>query len=86
MFQPLYPWERERVAIVEEAGWASRLVWTGAENITPQGNSIPGLFSTTRIAKPTTLSQPTFAIHYCSSVKPRWLKWTAQTLRKKSSI
>jgi hypothetical protein len=37
MFQPLYPWEKELVAIVEEAGWASRLIWTGAENITPKG-------------------------------------------------
>ena len=25
----------------------------------PQGNSIPGLFSTTRVAKPTAVSQPT---------------------------
>jgi len=37
MSQPLHPWERELVAIAQEAEWASRLVWTGAENLTPEG-------------------------------------------------
>jgi len=32
---PLYPWERGLVQIVQEAGWAPGLVWTGAENLTP---------------------------------------------------
>jgi hypothetical protein len=30
-------WERELVAIVQEAGWISRPVWTGEENLTPRG-------------------------------------------------
>ena len=29
------PRERDPVPIVQEAGWASRPVWTGAENLTP---------------------------------------------------
>jgi hypothetical protein len=36
-FQPPYPWERDPVAIVWEAGWASEPVWAGAENISPTG-------------------------------------------------
>jgi len=31
--QPLYPRERDLVPILQEAGWAPRPVWTGAENI-----------------------------------------------------
>jgi len=34
--QPLYPQEKP-VLIVEEAGWASEPVWTGAENPAPTG-------------------------------------------------
>jgi len=29
----LYPWERDPVHIVQEAGWALRPVWTGMENL-----------------------------------------------------
>ena len=36
--RPLYPRERETVPIVKEAGW----VWTGAENLAPHRDSIPG--------------------------------------------
>jgi hypothetical protein len=32
--QPIYPWERDPVPIVLEAGWATGPVWTGAENLT----------------------------------------------------
>jgi len=32
-----YPWERPPVPIVQEAGWASGPVWTGAENLAPSG-------------------------------------------------
>ena len=35
--RPLYPWERDPVPIVQEAGWAPGPVWTGAENLTPTG-------------------------------------------------
>ena len=33
------------VPIVQEAGWAPGQVWTGAENIAQNRDSIPGLFS-----------------------------------------
>ena len=33
----LYPRERERVPIVQEAGWASGPAWTGAENLDRTG-------------------------------------------------
>jgi hypothetical protein len=31
------PLEKDWVPIVEEAGWATGLVWTGAENLAPAG-------------------------------------------------
>jgi hypothetical protein len=31
--RPLYPEEREPIAIVEAAGWAPGRVWTGEENL-----------------------------------------------------
>jgi hypothetical protein len=34
-------WEREPVAIVQEAGWAPKPVWTGAENLAPSGIRSP---------------------------------------------
>jgi hypothetical protein len=37
MLQPLYPWERDPVPIVQEAGWASGLVWNGYGNPTSRG-------------------------------------------------
>jgi hypothetical protein len=38
---PLCPLERDPVSIVQEAGWASGLVWTGMENLTTAGGSKP---------------------------------------------
>ena len=35
MPQLLYLWERNLVPIVQEAGWASWLLWIGAENLAP---------------------------------------------------
>ena len=35
--RPLFPRERDPVPIVQEAGWASGLVWTCAENVAPTG-------------------------------------------------
>ena len=29
--QPLYPWERNPVPIIQEAGWAPEQVWTSVE-------------------------------------------------------
>jgi hypothetical protein len=39
--RPLYP-GKDPVPIVQEAGWASGPVWTGAENLTSHRDSIPG--------------------------------------------
>jgi hypothetical protein len=33
--RPLYPRERDPVPILQEAGWAPGLVWTGAGNLAP---------------------------------------------------
>ena len=33
----LYPWERDPVPLVQEAGWAPRPVWTDAGNFAPAG-------------------------------------------------
>ena len=35
--RPLYPRERNPVSDAQEAGWDSRLVWTGVENLAPTG-------------------------------------------------
>jgi hypothetical protein len=35
--RPLYPWERDPVPIVLEAGSAPGPVWMGAENLAPPG-------------------------------------------------
>jgi hypothetical protein len=37
MPQPLYPWERDLVAVVQEAGRDAGLVWMGVENLIPTG-------------------------------------------------
>jgi hypothetical protein len=39
--RPLYPWERDPVPIVQEAGWSPRPVWTDAENFVPTGIRSP---------------------------------------------
>jgi hypothetical protein len=57
--QPLYPRERDPGTIVQEAGWASGPVWTGAENLAHRGNSIPGPSTPLQVATPTALSRPT---------------------------
>jgi hypothetical protein len=38
----LLPREKDPVTIVQEAGWAPDPFWTGAENIAPHSDSIPG--------------------------------------------
>ena len=37
------PWKDSRYPIVREAGWVPVLVWTGAGNVAPYRDSIPGL-------------------------------------------
>ena len=36
---------KDPVPTVQEAGWASEPVWTGAENLAPHRDSIPGSYS-----------------------------------------
>ena len=41
MPRPLFTPGKDPVPIVQEAGWALGLVWTGAENLTPTGIRSP---------------------------------------------
>ena len=41
----LFPRQRTLVPILEESLWVPGLVWTGAENLAPHWDSIPGLSS-----------------------------------------
>jgi hypothetical protein len=54
----LFTPEKDPVPIVQEAGWAPRPVWTGAENLTPYRDSIPQPSSPQPVATPTTLPGP----------------------------
>ena len=49
---------KDPVSIVQEAGWASGPSWTGAENLAPHRDSIPGPSSPYAVAIPTTLPGP----------------------------
>jgi len=42
MSRKLFTSGEDPVSIVEEAGWAPRPVWTGAENLALHRDSIPG--------------------------------------------
>jgi hypothetical protein len=53
--RPLFAPGKEPVPIVQEAGWAPGPVWTGAENLTPHRDSIPGPSSLYQVAIPTEL-------------------------------
>ena len=53
----LYPM-KDLVPIVQEAGWAPGPVWTGAENLTPHWDSIPGPYSLLPVTIPTTQPGP----------------------------
>ena len=44
--------------LLEEAGWATGLVWMGVENLTPNRDSIHGTSSPYQVAILTELSQP----------------------------
>ena len=39
--QPLFTHGKDPVSIVQESGWAPRMVWTGAENLAPTGIQSP---------------------------------------------
>ena len=49
---------KDPVPIVQEAGWAVGPVWTGAENLVPHRDSIPGPYSPQPVAIPTELPGP----------------------------
>ena len=53
----LYP-GIDPVPIVQEAGWAPGPVWTGAENLAPNRDSVSGPSSQYRVAIPTEISRP----------------------------
>jgi hypothetical protein len=42
MLWPLFTPGKDPVPIVQEAGWAPGMVWTGAEKSCPHRDSIPG--------------------------------------------
>ena len=52
-----YPWERDPVPILQEAGWTPGPVWTGVA--LPHRDSIPGPSTPCRVVIPTELSRPT---------------------------
>ena len=52
--------EKDPVPIVQEAGWAPGPVWTGAENLAPHRDLIPGQSSPQPVGIPTTLTNPRF--------------------------
>jgi hypothetical protein len=53
MPRPLSTPRKDPVPIVQEAGWAPGLVWTGSENLAPHRDSIPGPYSPYPVAIPT---------------------------------
>ena len=63
--QRLYPRERDPVPIAWEAGWAPGPVWTGAENLTPHRELIPGPISPQWVAIPIPLTRPISRLHKC---------------------
>ena len=56
--RPIFIPGKDRLPIVQEAGWAPGPVWTGAENLTAHQDSIPGPSSPYPVAIPTTLPGP----------------------------
>jgi hypothetical protein len=55
--RPLHP-GKNPVPIVEEAGWAPGPVWTGAENLAPNGIRSPDRPARSSVAIPTELPGP----------------------------
>ena len=52
--RPLFTPGKDPAPIVQKAEWARGLVWTGAENLAPPRDSIPGSSSPSPVAIPTT--------------------------------
>ena len=64
----LYP-GKEPVPIVQEAGWAPGLVWTGAENLAPTGIQSPD-----RPVRSQSLYRLRYLAHF-SEVRVLWISW-----------
>ena len=60
-----YPQENP-LSIVQEAGRAPGPVWTGAENLAPHRDSIPGPSSLYPVAIPTELPGPLLSMYICN--------------------
>ena len=58
MPRPLITPGKDPVSILQEAGWAPGPVWTGAENLAPHRDSIPGPSSPQPVAIPIELPGP----------------------------
>ena len=68
--RPLFTPGKDPVPIVQEAGWATGPVWTGAENLAPRRDSIPGPSSP--VAQ--SLYRLSYPAHYEMNA---WGKWFA---------
>ena len=88
--QPHYPRERDPIPIVQEAGWAPGPVWTGAENLAPHRDSIPGPPSPWRVAIPTELSQPHISFRglslFCCAVVNISFKFCGSDFMREKSV
>jgi hypothetical protein len=62
MPRPLFTPGKGPVSIVQEAGWASGPVWTGAENLAPTGTRSPDRPARSSVAIPTELSSPLYFV------------------------
>jgi hypothetical protein len=58
--RPLFTPRKDPVPFVQKAVWAPGPVWTGAENLAPNQNSIPGPSTPQQDAIPTTLIGPPY--------------------------
>jgi len=68
--RPLFTLGKDRVPIVQEAGWAPGPVWTGAENLAPTGIRSPD--------RPTR-SQSLYRLRYQANTT--WVPWTYSNYR-----
>ena len=78
--RPLLTPGKDPVPNVEEAGWTSGPIWTGAENLAPHPDSMPGPSSLWPIAIPTVLPDPREVIggtktNICVLAALRTVKW-----------
>ena len=66
--RPLYPRERYRVPIVQEAGWAPGQVWTRAENLAPTGISFVRAFFLSFCSFYPLYSLPSYPLPICYNI------------------